>query len=263
MEKLVTVITPTGSRPEAFALCEKYMKVQTYKGPLVWVVVDDSDPPTKCTLGQEYYRGPRLWEPGLNTQRFNMELALEKVKGDYILIWEDDENYQPTYIETYIHLLKTFDVVGEIHSRYYNLKIPGWKIMKNDNHVSLCQTGLRKEALPILKKAVDSGNLFIDVAFWDILRNSAPTNYAFFSRLNLAIGMKCMPGRPGIGVGHQQKDYYYDSNLSKLKEWLGKDAQNYEPFIKSTLKRRVTLNERKNGRNEKEDVSQKEINEKI
>ena len=36
------VITPTGDRPEAFALCVKWMKSQDLS-PHVWVVVDDGE----------------------------------------------------------------------------------------------------------------------------------------------------------------------------------------------------------------------------
>ena len=44
MESGVTLITPTGYRPEAFGLCIEYVWRQTYNGPLQWIVVDDGHP---------------------------------------------------------------------------------------------------------------------------------------------------------------------------------------------------------------------------
>jgi len=232
LAELVTLITPTGNRPEAFRLCEYYMSRQTYKGDLQWVVVDDCSLPTKVNMNQEYYVGPRFWEPGLNTQRFNMELALSKVRGEYILIIEDDEWYSPFYVETHVHLLKTFEAIGELNSRYYNLKVPGWKDMRNDTHVSLSQTGVTKNALPVLREAIDSGELYFDVCFWRKAKEKK-LKYCLFSGLNLAVGMKCLPGRKGIGVGHTQTDYRYDAGFSKLIEWVGaQDAQAYINFTK-------------------------------
>ena len=40
------------------------------------------------------------------------------------------------------------------------------------------------------------------------------------------IGLKGLPGRPGLGVGHRPKtrdDWQYDEDYAKLIEWLGAD----------------------------------------
>lgn len=44
MSELVSIITCTGFRPEALALCEKYILRQTWKSPIEWIIVDDSIP---------------------------------------------------------------------------------------------------------------------------------------------------------------------------------------------------------------------------
>jgi hypothetical protein len=236
---LVSVITCTGFRPEAFKLCFSYMQRQTYLGPVQWIIVNDAYTkeevdalPTNAVY--ELYAGPQKWQEGLNTQRSNMVEALSHVKGDYILIMEDEDFYKPDYIEVMMKLLQSTDIVGGANSRYYHVGVPGWKEMHNYNHASLCETGLKKKVLPLLLDAVNSGELFFDVCLWrKVHEKKIP--YILHAESNLVVGMKGMPGRAGIGVGHKVKDYLIDSGMLKLKEWLGADADNYLPFIKSRV----------------------------
>lgn len=228
---LVTLITPTGARAEAFALCELYMKRQTYKGQIQWLVIDDCKPETKCNLNQEYYRGPRDWQPGLNTQRFNMELALEKVKGDIIFPIEDDEYYAPNYIETMVEFLKHVSIAGISRARYYHVKIPGYKLLPNEKHAALSQTALRKDCLHLLKGAVNSGEFYFDGQLWHKARQIQKRSL-LIANTNLSIGIKGLPGRTGLTPGHKEKDYLYDANHAMLSSWIGADKLYYMPFMK-------------------------------
>lgn len=228
----ITLITPTGGRGESFSLCERWMRNQTiWSDEIQWLLIDDCTPRTEFSLGQEYHRGPKEWKSGINTQRLNMDLALTKVKGDYIFIIEDDDYYAPTYLETMLDLLKHFNVVGEGNAKYYSLTVPGYKEMRNQSHASLCQTALRKEQLPLLESAVNSGEIYFDIVFWSNVADENISSCLFYDK-NLAVGVKGMPGRFGIGVGHKQKDYYFDANCAKLSAWIGNDAQFYEPIIR-------------------------------
>ena len=49
---VVSLVTPTRDRPEAFNLCVHWMSRQTYRqlGPIQWVVVDDGDRPVDQAL---------------------------------------------------------------------------------------------------------------------------------------------------------------------------------------------------------------------
>jgi glycosyltransferase involved in cell wall biosynthesis len=229
---LVTLITPTGSRPEAFKRCEEYMARQTYRGPIQWIIVDDGDIPTQITPGpqKEYYRATELWREGINTQRPNMNLAMSKVKGDFIFVIEDDDWYHPEYLQTYVSLLEQFPLVGEGKADYYNVASQGYKQIDNYYHASLCQTGMRKELLPKLYNAVNSGQLYFDIQFWNTCAGDH-TQRALFMDKKLLVGIKGMPGRGGIGVGHRTKDCMYDPEWRILKSWIGEtDAKFYEQF---------------------------------
>ena len=220
----VTLITPTGERPEAFELCEKYIKRQTYRGEMQWIVVDDGSTPTKCTMGQTYIRGPKLWRPGINTQRPNMDEALNHVEGDFIFIIEDDDWYAPTYIEKYMQLLQLFPVVGEGNAKYINILERSWREWSNYKHASLCQTALRRELLPRLEEAINSGELFIDCVLWRILFAHKLRPFIFFNQ-DYCVGIKGLPGRRGIGSGHfpREAGFKSDPGFSELKMLIGEE----------------------------------------
>ena len=55
MKDTITLITPTGDRPLAFALCQNWMRKQTVL-PFQWVVVDDGKIPMKPYVPMEYVR---------------------------------------------------------------------------------------------------------------------------------------------------------------------------------------------------------------
>ena len=223
---MITLITATGGRPEAFALCESMIAKQTYKGPMQWIVVDDCVPPTKCTLKQEYYVGPKQWREGINTHRLNLDHIIPKIQGNYIFIIEDDDYYAPTYIQTHLELLKQAHIVGESKSKYFNIKVPGWKIMPNLKHSSLAQTSFRKSLLPTFEKAVNSGHLYFDVTLWDKAHEQSIPSLLVMD-LNLCIGMKGLPGREGITGSHRSRDFTYDSKMEVLKSWIGGAYINY------------------------------------
>jgi len=232
---MITLITPTGGRPEAFKLCELYMSRQTYKGAVQWIVVDDAFPPTVCTREQDYFRGPRAWVEGINTHRFNMEEALKHIdpSSEYILFIEDDDYYSPQYVEAMIGYLQHAEIAGLSNSRYYGLHVPGWKLMKNYAHASLSQTAIRKSMLPRFKQAVDSGDLYFDSYMWKrVVDDFVPC--LLVANSSLAVGIKGMPGRAGITGSHRDKGYMVDSQGKKLEEWIGADVKYYTSFMRKT-----------------------------
>lgn len=209
---------------------------QTLKETIQWIVVDDGEkaikilPPVVNTFNYHYVRPEKLWRPGINTQRLNLDLALPLVTGDKIFFIEDDDYYAPNYLEFYSHLLNHFNVVGETNAKYYNLKYQCYKEMGNYKHSSLCQTAITKKALPLMDEAINSGELYIDTVFWEKVKRKNLSHLLFYDA-NLSIGIKGMPGREGIGIGHTPKGFISDTQLSKLKMWIGAEAKAYEPFI--------------------------------
>lgn len=230
----LTVITPTGARPTAFALAERWMSRQTYRGPLQWVVIDDCLPRTRCTMEQQVILPNWTWGPGQNTQAANLLLGLRAARYDKVIIIEDDDWYGPAYLDVMGARLDEADIVGEMNARYYNAATRIYHISPNIAHSSLCQTGLRATALPILMYACQSGRRWLDIDLWkgsagaDLNRRMYPPQVP-----PLSIGIKGLPGRPGIGIGHRMRSspvFLTDHNLEVLRSWIGEDAGEYARF---------------------------------
>ena len=233
---MITLITATGERPEAFKLCTEYVARQTYKGPMQWIVVDDGKvpiPTPRDSLKFEYIRGPKIWKPGINTQRLNLDIAIPHIKGDHILLIEDDDWYSPHYLECMLSLLQNADVVGEADAKYYNIKDRSYNELKNYTHASLCSTAFNKKVLPLFELAVNSGELYIDSVFWNLVKQKRAPYTLRLGTANLCVGMKGLPGRKGIGIGHTPVGYSRDTDtFDKLREWIGGDVSLYKQWLK-------------------------------
>jgi hypothetical protein len=67
---MVTLLTVTGGRPEAWGLCKRWMAAQTVQ-PDRWIIVDDVGDVPEATIQVT----PR-WQPGQNTQARNLLAGL-------------------------------------------------------------------------------------------------------------------------------------------------------------------------------------------
>jgi hypothetical protein len=227
----VTLITPTGDRREAFRLCEHWMKRQTYRGPRQWIVVDDGHAPIKTSQGQTYIRRqPRANDPR-HTLCANMRLALPHVEYDRVLIIEDDDYYPPSYIERMLQWMDGADLVGEVGATYYFVKTSQYRIFTEHIHASFCRSGFTRAVLPLVRQLAASDDWRLDLRLWEAWTG---TKYLYRSdRHDMSISMKGMPGR--VGVTHKPAASWIlhdDSNLERLRAWIGEDYRYYLPYVK-------------------------------
>ena len=212
----VSLVTPTGGRPEAFALCERWMERQTYTGPLQWVVVDDVTPATQLTMGQEVVRPVPEWS-GSHTLARNFKAGLNAAKYDAVVIIEDDDWYSPGYGQEMVERLERMPLMmlaGERPARYYNVRDRSYRLPGNAAHASLCQTAFRLELVPKILGLI-TDETWIDLRIWSKIPGELYESYN-------VVGIKGMPGRTGIGTGHTQNGIP-DPELKVLREWIGPD----------------------------------------
>jgi hypothetical protein len=225
----ITLITPTGGRPEAFALLEKSIARQTYTGNLQWICVDDMDPVTSFTMNQTVIRPKPLWTLGdRSTQRRNMLATIPLVHYDKILVIEDEDYLSPAYLQTMYDRLDFSPIAGQINAHYYNVRYRTYMECHNTQHASLCQTGIRASLLPDLRWACEqTGVEFIDIALWSRHTQSR----GLFGGPALCVGIKGMPGRAGAAVGHNlDRKMLRDPEMSMLRSWIGDGAELYAQF---------------------------------
>lgn len=238
-QPLVTVITPTGQRKAALELCAKWLQNQTYPmDKIQYICVSDewdtdykhSYPANGGTPHTVELGSFLKWKEGFNTHRLSLMAALPYIKGEHIFFFEDDDFYSPPYIEFYVHLLQKFDLVGEGNAKYYYLPTHVYKEINNYEHTSLASLAFNKSLLPIFERALHSGEPFFDLKFWQYAKEEK-VNSLIFTNKNLSIGIKGMPGRKGIGLGHRPEGWDSDPFGKKLMEWLPDNWQDYKPFI--------------------------------
>jgi hypothetical protein len=235
----ITAITPTGDRPLAFRLCQEWMANQTRK-PDQWVIVDDGKTPRAYDV--DWFnahvpgsvcvrREPRADDPQ-HTLDQNMRAALPHITGDKVLIIEDDEYYAPGYVAEMSRHLDTHEVVGIMDSKYYHLPTGGYTTCGNTRHASLAETGFRKSFLPTFERIVNEGSKprWIDDRLWAHVKAGGVDHELFLDpHVPLYVGMKGLPGRSGIGVGHKESIYHRkdDAARTKLRAWIPGDFQVY------------------------------------
>jgi hypothetical protein len=234
---MITLITMTGARPGQFDLCQQFMHRQTYTGEVTWIIVDDCIPRTTNKVTKDFRTGWTIikiypepkWLPGMNTQGRNIRAGLDAVAvncptTDAIFIIEDDDYYRAIYLEAMMSRFQNYYAIGEIRTIYYNVKSRQWFVNPNEHHASLFQTAFR---MPLFDAMWYSTVVkFIDAQFW-----ATATNTYLFAADNLAIGMKGMPGRAGIGAGHKEShNLPHDDDLKYLQKLIGNDTKFYENY---------------------------------
>ena len=224
---MLTLLTATGMRQKAWDTCQHLMMRQTYAGDVHWIIVDDGADKQKISFdrlnwGLTVVRPTKLWKPGNNSQCSNLLAGLNVVcPDDRLVIIEDDDYYSSEYLSSIDEWLNGADLVGESHAKYYNVKSKVYADLKNENHASLCSTAMKGEAIDFFIEVVKQQSMqakpFIDLSLWKRFEGSKSLHNA-----GLVVGIKGLPGRPGIGAGHRMNGSQ-DLSLEKAKEWLGND----------------------------------------
>jgi hypothetical protein len=224
--------------------------------PDQWLVVDDGTVPFVPTVPMEYVRRePRADDPK-HMLAIKLQKAIPLIKGDKILIIEDDEYYAPAYVGEMVKHLNGGKIAGITQNRYYHVPTGGYYQMHNMGHASLAETAFSSAFLPTFKTAVDTGIFtdYLDIRLWRMARQSSARNFKFGGRvlttrgrqgmsqsLNneiflfsdsdrpLYVGIKGLPGRAGIGMGHNPAMYSTRDTVDRriLKQWMPKDYQVY------------------------------------
>ena len=243
---MITLITPTGDRPEAFKLCEKYIARQTFRD-FEWIVLDDSKNPMVCTQGQTHIHTPETRAQGSLVCKMRNILQDKNargiyrdpgdlIRGDTVVMIEDDDWYAPNYLEKVVERIGDADLYGEGRAMYYNVMLRRWYPRANLDHCSLCATSFKRTVLPELYKQLWTIDPYIDMRMWfkadQNLRRKVwdPTESG-----RTYVGIKGMPGRKGYSPAHHPRhtevlNATLDPNLEELHRLIGDDADAYAPF---------------------------------
>ena len=231
---MLTLLTATGCRPQAWAICETLMARQTYAGPVRWIIVDDGEQAQPVTFHRQGWtlqvvRPEIKWRPGLNTQAVNLIEGIDRMReGDRLFVIEDDDCYAPEYLHWMNTLLDHSQLVGETRARYYQIDTGKYRQLSNEQHASLCSTAMRgRDVIDQFRRQCMRQDKFIDLGLW---RQHRGTKSLHDSRM--VVGLKGLPGRGGIGMGHS-KDFNapIDKTRTVLRQWVGPNVDLYERWL--------------------------------
>jgi glycosyltransferase involved in cell wall biosynthesis len=226
---MLTLITPTSDRPEAFRMCEWLIKRQTvpwYR----WIIADGGSQKLTPTMGQEHLIVSHHENPVQNF-RANLRAALDRVQDNELIAFiEDDDWYAPEYLQWIGNKLQSHDLVGAARAKYYHLTNALWKEMGNTHHASFCQTGVTRSAVKWLRNYLrsDAGNAFVDMHLWKDTTLNIPSRW-LEPESTLTIGMKGLPGKTGLGNGHRINSGRDDSSRRMLKQLV--DLESFDKYM--------------------------------
>jgi hypothetical protein len=220
------VLTCTGDRPEAFALCCAYMARQSFTGGVRWIVVDDGQTPAQVKAPRDWYVNvirldPR---PGENTQARNMLAGLAEVDpGLPLVVVEDDDAYPVYWLAMMAKALQGADLAGQDVCRKYNVATGRAWENANPGRSCLCSTAVKGPAVAALVAIARRGVRLMDMDLWRVpglVKHQVPGCHV--------TGIKGMPGRPGIDRGHRPEfGDIVDPDGRVLRAWLGFAARPY------------------------------------
>ncbi len=233
------LVTTTHDRPFCFWILEMWIAAQTVQ-PDLWLVINDSEEPAEY----EYRCGQQVIlrtdhtltaeEKALPSICKNWLEAIKHIKeDDLVIVAEDDDFYDPTYIQTIRDMLETYDLVGISHDVYFKLPTRRFQRMHNTGHASLACSGFRGYVCEGIEYACKiHKSVFIDMYLWVECGTVFPTwtkklTPQPIGKRMIHVGMKGMPGAKGLGVGHDLTQGSTDPNFLVLAEWIGSVATSF------------------------------------
>lgn len=225
----LSIVTPTCDRPVGLALAERWLRAQTRQHD-EWIIADGGQHRAVVSLPRRHLHAPR--PPGAANFRANLARGLEAATGDVIVFVEDDDYYAPTHLARLVAALErqpAAGAVGDDRQRYYYLPRRQWRVFQNRG-ASLCQTAIRRAWVPAALEAIAAAGRTgtgygVDGALWARIPPAAQA----LERMDTVIGIKGIPGRAGLGIGHRPRGpgWQSDRDGARLRGWIGPDADVY------------------------------------
>jgi hypothetical protein len=199
----LTLLTATADQPTGLRLLERFIAAQTLT-PTQWIVIDDGDVPATVTAGQQLLRRSRGAATPAESLCLNLLEGVDAAPPDHALVFiEHDDYYAPGYLAAVREALAQGPIAGGRTLTYYHVGRRAWHECMW-GMPALCQTALAPSHRPmlvtVLRDCLAQQSHNVDRNLWRAY-GLRPGRIRFDG--TLMVGMKGLPGRPGIGLGHQ------------------------------------------------------------
>src|SRR6202041_2809393 len=96
----------------------------------------------------------------------NWLAAIPAIKGDRIIVAEDDDWLHADFIGTLSTLLDHRRLAGLRGDLYYKLPLRKYMRLGNVHHASLACTGFKREMIPFIERCKLHRSVFLDMYLW-------------------------------------------------------------------------------------------------
>lgn len=227
----LTLLTPTGSRPEAWELCKRWMRNQDYTGQVTWIIVDDGTAPQKMIGFPEHwyilvvYPSPASGDTTLRNIRQALEYVMDE--DPRLVLIADDNYYGPRWLSQCDHALNKFNLAGEARNPRFDLERLMYRRGKNVSHADLWATALRGDAIGALRTLLDAYEWYLDEDLWYVY-----TGNKLLTEGEHVVLMNGLPGRKRAGAGDASLTEVAD--VSTLRRLVGEDVAHYLQHLGGT-----------------------------
>ncbi len=237
---MLALLTPTRGRPRALAICSDYVQRM---GAAVWITIEGDQSGGQIAAMDDGYHIRRYQRSDLSKLMSLADSLREGIHFARILagneplqiaVIEDDDWYAPTYVHWLKKALAESPLVGEGCAVYYNVWSRTYRKIQNTAHASLCSTAWDDGQVGdtinrILYDALSRDGFaeFIDVRLWRAFEGGK----VWQPGVRRVVGLKGLPGKRGIGVGHQDQPNA-DPSMEYLRRLIGDDADRYEKMYR-------------------------------
>ena len=225
---MLQLLTTTGLRPDAFALCVRWMRRQTYTGNVRWIIVDDGERAQALPEGMPeaweivHVRPEPFWRDGDKTQPRNLCAGLAVAQDDApVVIIEDDDWYSADYLAVTADRLKRADMVGVGPQRWANVRFQRVGQYPARWPWNSC-IAFQPSAFAHMVHIASTRAAYVDRDGWELFDGRK----AFFED-GRVVGIKGLPGRTGYMPCHVREQGTRDPGMRTLRRWIGNDVEAY------------------------------------
>jgi hypothetical protein len=157
-------------------------------------------------------------------------------RDNKVAIIEDDDWYSNIYFKFLSEALDNYDVVGIDCTTYYHIPTKRYKRLVHPGRSSLNSTAFRFNVVEVFMNALvlaaKQNVCHVDILFWNMVKE-LKLKYKLFNVDGLVLGLKGLPGKAGLGIGHRDGPLFPgdDRSLEFLASVMGHDIISYMDFL--------------------------------
>lgn len=242
----IAALTSSRDRADKLRLVLDCVNNQTLK-PDVWVIVDDS----KEALSKDFFDPLVIPHKYIHQNQvlpvsitWNASLALDSVRADIYVIFDDDDYYPPTYIENAISFFSsdTDELIGNRRWPDYRLTDPSYRVRftgtaPGDKGLSewrqtlIKGEDLRNRIYQLLRQPPSTRGPDCRVR-QKLLTTDEHYHLYDFGEEHSSIGLKGYGDGNGVIEAHRSSEGFTpDPDYKMLKKWMGNDIERYRRFF--------------------------------